>query len=266
MKKTFVILALLICFCLPVSAAAPLVYDEAGLLSHDEMAELLSYAEEVSEAYECDVIVYTVDDFSGGDAASYAETVFTDSGYGWGDDESGVMLFISMAERDFVILAHGFGNIAFTDHGKAELEAAFLPDLSDGDYHAAFKSFIYTCEEFLELARNGEPVDVVSPGGNDYYYGYEEESSALNIPVLLIVPTIVAGIAVLIMRASMKSAKMQRAADAYIPAGGFKLTGRSDIFTHRTVNRVRRPDPPKSSGGGGTRVNSGGFSSRSGKF
>lgn len=52
-------------------------------------------------------------------------------------------------------------------------------------------------------------------------------------------------------------------ADTYLIAGSVEITGREDHFTHTTETRTKIE---KSSGSGGTTVDSDGFSSKSGKF
>jgi hypothetical protein len=65
-----------------------------------------------------------------------------------------------------------------------------------------------------------------------------------------------------IMAASMKSARSKTHANEY--RKGVRMTNRHDWFITRTV--VRRKIESASSSSGGTRVNSGGFSGKSGKF
>ena len=61
----------------------------------------------------------------------------------------------------------------------------------------------------------------------------------------------------------MKSVSAKTEANAYLIAGSVKITGREDHFTHTTETRTKIE---KSSGSGGTTVDSDGFSSKSGKL
>ena len=70
----------------------------------------------------------------------------------------------------------------------------------------------------------------------------------------------IAGIACGVMAASMKTARRKSHANDY--SKGVQITGRHDRFITRTVVRQKI----ESSSSGGTRVNSGGFSGKSGKF
>jgi len=71
------------------------------------------------------------------------------------------------------------------------------------------------------------------------------------------------------MRHRMKPVKTQSRADEYIVPGGIHFNLKRDVFVNRTVSRtVIRTENRDShyGGGGGTTVNSGGFSGHSGKF
>ena len=60
---------------------------------------------------------------------------------------------------------------------------------------------------------------------------------AFEIEVGLICGAVIAGIVCAIMASSMKTANLQTDANAYIPSSGVMLTGKRDLFTHRTVSR-----------------------------
>ena len=69
------------------------------------------------------------------------------------------------------------------------------------------------------------------------------------------------------LKKKMKSAKIAREASAYIAPQGAWMQDQQDMFTHATVTRQHiERDSGSRSGGGGTSVNSGGFSHSSGKF
>jgi len=268
MKRTFLLLIALIALCLamaaPVSAAGnALVVDNAGLLADDAVVELNSKASTISEKYECDVIVYIEEKMSGNDASEYAKQVYKNNGYGYGNEKSGVMLFLSMAGRDYAFVAFGYGNVAFTDYGKDVLiDDYVLPPLSDGDYYKGLNVYLEKAAQFLELARGGNPVDGVGAGsGGSGATGL----TGGKLAVAVIIGLLIALIVCLVFRSQMKTARKQRAAANYIPAGGFVLTGSSDNYIRSTETR-RTVRDDSSSKGGGTTVDSGGFSGKSGKF
>ena len=116
------VLALLL--CVPALAtgfdAAELYFvtDEAGLLSDQEWLELETRAEEISREYKCGVYIILLDDFTAytNDETIYeaAKTLYREYRLGYGEERSGELLLLSMAERDYTLIAYGYGNTAFT--------------------------------------------------------------------------------------------------------------------------------------------------------
>ena len=80
------------------------------------------------------------------------------------------------------------------------------------------------------------------------------------IAVLLLLTALVV---CLVMKGKMKTARKQTHADAYIPQNGVRMLRQEDVYLTTTQTRVKI-ETQKS--GGGTSVNSGGFSHSSGKF
>ena len=282
MKRTFLLLIALISLCLamaaPVSAAnSDLVTDLAGVLTDGERAELNDRAAEISEQYQCEVIVFIDEEMGGDTARECAEQVYLYNNYGYGGDKSGVMFYMSMAERDYSLIAFGFGNVAFTDYGKdVMLDNNMLPLLGQDEYYKAFSVYLDKSAEYLKMARDGEAFDDSGKNGGLTQEGNDGINNGGNYKSLgvgellisIIIGLVVALVVCLIFRAQMKTAKKQRAAANYIPEGGFVLTGSSDTYLYSTESRRAIQNDDRSSGGagGGTSINSGGFSGRSGKF
>lgn len=158
MKKRIICLlaALLLLLGLSVSASAAVyvnVIDTAELLSESEAEALDARCSELEQTYGCGVYLVTVDDYtayySADSIESFAESVFLDLGLGAGEEQDGVLLVLSMAERDYDICAHGMiGNRAFTDYGKGVLaERWFLEPFSRDDWSGGFAAFLDGCEE-----------------------------------------------------------------------------------------------------------------------
>lgn len=265
-KKLFVSLLLCLVLLLSLSSLAfadsrAHVGDSAGLLSSEEYTELENMCTAVSDKFGCGVYIITVSDFRqyGNSVESAAEAIFKGTGMGVGDDGNGVMLLLSMEERDYDLLAHGsIGNAAFTDYGKDLLADSFLSNFRQDDWFGGFKAYISSCEYFLQCSSEGQPIDVPAE---------EPLTFAEKLPFILLIPCVIAGIVCLIAKAGMKTAKRKTGAAEYVTPNSFYLRVRDDIFKYRTqsVERIQRSDN-NSSGGGGTTVNAGGFSHKSGKF
>jgi len=266
MKRTFLLLIALIALCLamaaPVSAAGnALVVDRAGLLTGGEVAELNSKAEIISEKYKCEVIVYIDEKMSGNSVEQSAKDIYKDHDYGYGGEKSGVMFFLSMAERDCTLIAYGYGNTAFTDYGKdVILDDFILPHLSDGNYYKACNAYIEKAAQFLQLAEDGKPFDI---GRADSSGSGAKSLTGGELAFAIIIGLVIALVVCMVFRSQMKTAKKQRAAANYIPEGGFVLTGKSDNYIRSTESRRIIQD---NSSSGGTTTGRDGFSSSSRKF
>lgn len=234
----------------------PLI-DDAGLLTDEQYWELYNRAEQVASSYQCDVVIITMDDMATDDAYEYAKYLRKEFDYGYGADKSVILLLLSMGERDYALFAQGYGNIAFTDHGKdVMLDDNILPLLKKDKYYEAFSAYINLSEEYLSMARAGSPFDI----NTDPNYG----KIALHYKVLitLLLPLIIAFGICSLWKNKMKTAKLAIEAGNYIGPGGLSLTNKQDIFLYRRES-VRKIESESS---GGTSVDSSGSSGRSGKF
>ena len=279
---------LLVCLAVPAFADAQPGYvtDDAGILTDSELSELEARAEQVSTQYDCGVYIVTVDDFaeygSVSDIESFGKGLFADYELGLGSDGCGIVLILSMAERDYALVAHGdLANTAFTDYGKDALAELFLDDFRSDDWYWGFSDYIDGCEEYLRAALYDEPVDVPGSGydyGSDYdgYYDYggsdlgffwrlTHTTSPYTLALIIVFSAIIALSVCLIMRRMMKTAVSAANANRYV-VGGIVLSHSNDYFTHTTVTRTQVESDDDNSSHGGTSVDSGGYSSSSGKF
>lgn len=237
----------------------PRLVDEADLLTDDEEGTLVEKLDTVSEKWQCDVAVVTVDSLGGKTATEFADDYFDYNGYGYGDNADGIMLVISMESRDWAITTHAFGIEAFTDAGQEYIMDKVTPPLGDGSYAKAFNVFADQCDDFLEKARAGEPYDSDN---------LPKESHA-KLYLLWIIPCLIAGaIVAFIMtikeKKSLKSVMKKAGAREYI--NGVKLSKKSDKFLYRNLEKVLIKTDDD--GGSSTHVSSSGetHGGSSGKF
>ena len=279
MKKILISLLLSLTLLLSLGAAVhgearlDYVTDGAGLLTEAEVQDLRNRAARISEQYSCGVYIVVVDDYTkyaNGSIENFAETVFDSYGLGYGSSGDGVLLAMSMNDRDYDIYAHGdFGNYAFTDYGKSQLAESFLDNFRRNDWAGGFRDFIETSGSMMRQAKEGNPVDIwisdpVQP---------QPRFSLGKLLASLGIGCVVGGGIVGGMKHSMTTAVRQTRAENYL-VGGVKLKAQSDQFVNRVVNRHVIPRNPPSGGSrpggghfGGTTI-SGGFggSHHSGKF
>ena len=279
MKKLLVslLLALALLAGLAASAGAEArldyVTDGSGLLSEDTRLELNERARQLSEEYGCGVYIVIVQnyrDYVNGSIETFAEEVFEEYGLGYGDTHDGVMLAMSMSERDYDLYAHGdFGNYAFTDYGKSQLVDSFLDNFRRNDWTGGFRDFVDNSGNLIRRAKNGDPLDQWIA---DAPAEPEPSVTAGEVGLSAIISAIISAVTVGGFKRQMKTAVKQTRAANYVAQGGVKLTRQDDQFVNRTVSRqVIRRDPPSSrpSGGhhGGTTISgSHGGSHHSGKF
>ena len=232
---------------------SPYVRDEAGVLDDASVQALEEQAESISAQHQCGVYVLTVADFTadGSDTIrDFSKDYYLDNDLGWGEGKDGELLVLSLAERDYWLLAYGdHGNATFTDQNKTELEGVFLDNFREDDWFGGFQDYLTTSETMLvEEAANSQ-----AEAGPNW--------KMLGIAVL--VSCVIALIVCLMFKAQMKTARMKTDATDYINSGAVQLTIREDRFTHRTETRVLIE---KDHDNGGTTIDSDGFSGSGGKF
>lgn len=272
MKKRVFSLVLLLVLILSLSAGVfaeeeglGYVTDAADLLTVEQWEYLENLAKTASENAQCGIYIVTVDDFMNyydtNSVEVCAQSIYHDYAMGYGEGKDGILLLLSMADRDYDLCAYGdFGNYAYTDYGKDMLDDEFLDDFSGNNWASGFEDYISTAYSFAMSARNGEPID--SYGGR----GSTEESKTGKIAAVVFIPALIALLVCSIMKGKMKSAVLKKDADAYLQSGSVRLTRQLDQFTHVTETRTHIDRGSSRSGGGGTSVNSSGFSHHSGKF
>lgn len=229
------------------------VVDMAELMDDTEKSSLLSKLDEISERQQLDVVVVTVNTLDGKTPAAYADDFYDYNGYGFGQNKDGVLLLVSMEDRDWYISTTGYGITAFTDKGIEYISDEFKPYLSDGDYYEAFVEYAKQCDKFITQAKTGEPYDVGNMPKEPFPVG-------AAIFTGLAIGLIVAFIATSVMKGKLKTVRMQPSASDYVKNGSMKLTNRQDVFLYSHVNKTRRESSSHSGGGSSTHISSSGSS------
>ena len=281
MKKKLLLLlaAAVLLFCLALPAFAEQreihVFDLDGILDPADAGSLEKEAAEFSDAYDCGIYVALFDDmeeYGFYNIEEFAEAIYSQWDLGYGDGRDGILLIMSMADRDYDLVAYGdFGNYAFTDYGKEVLADQFLDDFRRDDWATGFHDYIGSSAALIKQARDGEPFDYVGYG-DDSNYTYQERSTTDKLASGGLGGTALGRLTALIsgssMKRKMKSAVAATDAADYVSDHGVFLTANEDRFTHTTVVRqhIQRDNDRGGGHSGGTSVNSGGYSHHSGKF
>jgi uncharacterized protein len=248
MNKRFISLcfAVLLCGCLicPVFAEADaLIYDEADILTNREEKDLNEKLAEISDEYDTDVLVITLQTTDGEPTGDCAEELYRVCEFG--RDAGGIVLLVSMENpREFDIVSMGEASNALQ---TSELDAvldAIEPDMRDGEYMAAFETYAEECRYYLDGYVNGFPFDV-----------------GATLIFALIVGLVIGLIVVFIWKGQLKSVRKQNTANVYVRSGSMQVTVHSDLYLYRNVVRTRRQTSSSSgSGSGGVSRSSGGRS------
>ena len=275
MKRLFTVIVMLLLslsFCVPAlaesdqgynktaqadSVSVGYIIDSADILTSEEWVQLETKSQKISELYDCGVYIITTDDYTeysyAGSIYEAAKEIYNEYGLGWGNEKSGVLLMLSLDERDYALIACGYGNTAFTDYGKDMLADTFLDDFADNMWYSGFADYLDTSADMLKMAEAGTPLDV----------GSRSTDHTASVLFSIILGCLLSLIVCLALRRRMKSVHKKAEAEAYISPGSVNFTAREDIYTHTTEVRTKIQ---KDSGSGGTSVDSSGFSGKSGKF
>lgn len=143
-KLLSVFFAVLLCVVVSVPAFAdtaedytPHLIDNADLLTGEEESNLLAKLDEISDRLSVDVAVVTEDSIGDKTPREYADDFYDYNSYKYNPD--GVLLLISMEERDWYITTTGSAITAITDARRGNMEDAFLSDLSGATIMTRFQ-------------------------------------------------------------------------------------------------------------------------------
>lgn len=260
----------------------PYVLDQAELLNDSRREALEQKAASLSEQHQCSLYIVTVQDYTkyNYDVYEAAKGIFQYYDLGWGADRDGVLLLLSMEDRDYALIGHGSKGETICGYESSWLiEDEFLDDFKRNDWYGGFDDYLDACGRQLTKLENGgdvtEGADIITgPDGLEYHhynnpYASTERSLLPRLLVVIFVPLVIALIVCLIFKGQMKTAREATRADAYLVPHSMNLRINEDIFTHRTETRtlIESDSNHRSGGGGGSSFHSGGgFSGRSGKF
>ena len=201
----------------------PRLVDNAELLTDDEFDNLLAKLDEVSERQNFDIVIATVNTLRGLSPTEFADDFFDYNGYGMGKDHDGIILLLSMEERDWAISTHGFGINAFTDSGQRHMMDSVLDYLSDGNYYDGFNTYIEFSDDYITQARKINPMTIIT---------YQRPPFPVWIPISIGGGMIIAFIITAIMKGQLKSVRMKRAATGYIRDQSMNLRRKRDLYLY----------------------------------
>ena len=228
MKKklfsTILVVMLALSMALSVSAATDaFVYDEAGLLTQQEAAELSGTLSRISDTYDAQIVVVTIPSAEGNDPDAIVEYFYDNMGIGYGENHDGVLLLICMDPREYRILSNGYAGVAIDSNTINNIGNEIASDLTDGDYADAFNGFAEQCAYYLDGYLNGFPFDF-----------------GISIGIALLIGVLVGQIVGKVLKGQLKTVHRVNQAKNYVKPGSLTLTEQRDTFLYRDVKRIKK--------------------------
>ena len=239
---------------IPTERQLDRVVDRAGVLDAETLKKLNSMADTVSNSYQCDVAVVFVDSLGGQYIVDYADDFYDFNGYGYGMGDDGILLLVSVGDREYAETTYGYAVTAFTDYGLNNyLEPRFVSFLGSEDWAGAAQSFITGAGELLRRARDGEPYDNYGTAPQA-----PQPSTGQKVGFAAVISAVIGffsgGIPTGSMKRSMKSVEKNYGAANYA-RGGLNLRRNEDRFLYANVHKTPIPrDTGHRSSGGGSSV------------
>ena len=258
-KRWICLFFLSLMFCLTVCisgtdvlAADQLLFDEAGLFSDTQRADLEEQLQALSEKMGMDTVVLTIDDDLGKTSQDYADDFYDNNGF----SASGFLFLLNMDYREIYISTAGDAIALYTDERIQSLLDAAYEYMTEGDYADAVSAFLERAEFYYDqgLVPDDFPGEAEHPGtypseqSNPFISAFQS-----NWPLYLGISLIGAGIAILIMLSRNRGVSAVTPS-TYHDAQDFDLFMHTDRFLHTTTTRTRiSHDPPAGGGSSGRR-------------
>lgn len=219
------------------------VYDDAGLLSDEEVAELNAAITELQEESGWNVYAVTTDNAQGKDAVQYADDFFDEHSAG---QEDGVVALLDMDNREMYISTGGIAIRYLRDERIDEiLDAAFAYAGEEAYGDCLFAMISGVQDTYREGIREGQYNYNEETGEVSRYRSITAGEAGLAVVLALLAGG--AAVAVIIGKYRLKFGTYQYAFRDY---GEVKLRTSEDRFVNQIVTHRKIEQPQTTSGGG----------------
>lgn len=249
------------------------VFDQTGTLSSDEIHTLNSKCDAISNKIQVGIYLEFIDSMMDeSDIEVLNEKIYQEEHRGLTNASSGLQLLVSKSERRYDILAYGKGNEIFTDYGKDQAAEKLIEQLRDDNYYFGFLSYLdqvdYEVDYYLQSLNQQDETHQEGPiafdVGND---PKNHKDPKEDIPLYFLGSFLLSFGITMFLKGRMNTTKKATNANYYINQDGLQLTSAQDYYIMTTTTRTYSPiNKDNNSSGGGTSINSGGFSHSSGSF
>jgi uncharacterized protein len=261
MKKLFA--AVLLCLCMTLvfvpsalAANSGYLYDDAGLLTQEQLDDLAQRSSEISDKYQCTVAIQTVTALSSDSAYDEAEKCFQSGMMGRGDANDGILLyFADDADNHYAVYSSGLGAEVLTDENYNDMcDNGITPAFQKSGAYAAFSAYLDKADEYLAAAgktgsASGSTAATAPAAASSTAPAAtastapaadtgRDKNSAVKALLVFGAPLAAALIVCLILKSKMQTAVAATQADDYFNEDAFVVTNREDLFLYRTEKRV----------------------------
>lgn len=206
------------------------VVDNAELITNEEWKTLTQKLNEIRVRQKVDIAIMTTKSADGKTLQEFADYVYENNSYGYGENFDGVMLVVGTQARSWHITTAGYGIKAFTDSAIEYIGQQMSPYLSSGDYFGAFNVYLEKCDELITMSKNGTPYGAKSKSN--------ESLSIVWIPISIAIGVIIAFIVVKKMKNDLKSVRKKREANSYVKNASMVVNESYDSFLYSQVSKT----------------------------
>ena len=162
LKIALLTLLLSLLFIVPVSAApSTFIYDYAGILSTEEIAELESLAQELSAETNTSLIVLTTNDTGGLYIKDYMANFYDTNHPGYNQpDGNTAILSLDLINRDIYLAGFHKAEDHLDSTRIDKILDKATPYITDGEYYQGFKTYLEETTYYLGLKPGYNPDNV----------------------------------------------------------------------------------------------------------
>lgn len=228
------------------------IIDEPAYLNEDEEATLISLLETINEI---DVAIY-IESYNDDTRENRANDIYDYGFYGYGKEDSGILLYISQEPREYHLTTYGNARYDL-DPYLDQISDKVVTYLRNDDYYQACSIYI---ESVKDLLANDTSAFYPPEHDDEYYYDedYEEEKPVvLFVGIAFVISLVIATVATFIRQGKMNTAKKNDDANQYLEKTNMDALVCRDVFLYSNISKTPKPKDNDSSSGGGSSSSSG---------
>lgn len=232
----------LLALCTPVAGAQEQrVFDQAKLMTKEDVGGLEREIEAMRRKTQMDFLVVTIDNTQGKSAMTYADDFYDQGGYGTGEEKSGALFLLDMQNREIYISTSGKMIDYLTDKRIESVLDNAAPYMASGDYARAVHAFLTSTEDYID---RGIPVG---------QYRRHTVAGKLTVGEIALFFLIAVGAGACVCAAMLYRYRGKQSGSSYpyTEKGRLELERQEDVFVNETLTSRRIPRATSSGSGSG---------------